>query len=47
MEQSKLPKITVIPGFNEEEIDEIKEIFNLLKTDGTGTVNPKEIIAAL
>ncbi|ETW33813.1 hypothetical protein PFTANZ_05443 [Plasmodium falciparum Tanzania (2000708)] len=35
------------PGFTEDEIEEIREAFNLLDTDGTGTIDPKEIKCAM
>ena len=35
------------PGLTEDEIDEIKEAFNLFDTDGTGTIDPRELKAAM
>eukprot|EP00500_Bicosoecida_sp_ms1_P000410 CAMPEP_0203809062 /NCGR_PEP_ID=MMETSP0115-20131106/2023_1 /ASSEMBLY_ACC=CAM_ASM_000227 /TAXON_ID=33651 /ORGANISM="Bicosoecid sp, Strain ms1" /LENGTH=216 /DNA_ID=CAMNT_0050717775 /DNA_START=21 /DNA_END=672 /DNA_ORIENTATION=+ len=35
------------PGLSEEEIEEIKEAFNLFDTDGSGTIDPKELKAAM
>ncbi|CAN0530735.1 unnamed protein product, partial [Scytosiphon promiscuus] len=29
------------PGLSEEEIEEIREAFNLFDTDGSGTIDPK------
>jgi len=33
------------PGLSEEEIEEIREAFNLFDTDGSGTIDPKELKA--
>ncbi|KAF8822643.1 centrin 2 [Cardiosporidium cionae] len=35
------------PGLNDDEIEEIREAFNLFDTDGSGTVDPRELKAAL
>eukprot|EP00451_Oxyrrhis_marina_P046516 CAMPEP_0204449346 /NCGR_PEP_ID=MMETSP0470-20130426/99792_1 /ASSEMBLY_ACC=CAM_ASM_000385 /TAXON_ID=2969 /ORGANISM="Oxyrrhis marina" /LENGTH=294 /DNA_ID=CAMNT_0051449163 /DNA_START=53 /DNA_END=939 /DNA_ORIENTATION=+ len=35
------------PGLTEDEIDEIREAFNLFDTDGSGTIDPKELKAAM
>merc|ERR1712167_540849 len=35
------------PGLSEEEIEEIKEAFDLFDTDGSGTIDPKELKAAM
>mmetsp|Transcript_27198 Transcript_27198/g.26014 ORF Transcript_27198/g.26014 Transcript_27198/m.26014 type:complete len:166 (+) Transcript_27198:256-753(+) len=35
------------PGLSEEEIGEIREAFNLFDTDGSGTIDPKELKAAM
>ena len=35
------------PGLNEDEIEEIKEAFDLFDTDGSGTIDPKELRAAM
>jgi centrin-1 len=32
---------------SEEEIEEIREAFNLFDTDGSGTIDPKELKAAM
>jgi len=34
-------------GLSEEEIEEIREAFNLFDTDGSGTIDPKELKAAM
>ena len=34
------------PGLTEDEIEEIKEAFDLFDTDGSGTIDPKELRAA-
>jgi Ca2+-binding EF-hand superfamily protein len=35
------------PGLTEDEIEEIKEAFDLFDTDGSGTIDPKELMAAM
>eukprot|EP00611_Tribonema_gayanum_P009293 TRINITY_DN19079_c0_g1_i2.p1 TRINITY_DN19079_c0_g1~~TRINITY_DN19079_c0_g1_i2.p1 ORF type:complete len:140 (+),score=28.17 TRINITY_DN19079_c0_g1_i2:152-571(+) len=35
------------PGLSEEEIEEIREAFNLFDTDGSGSIDPKELKAAM
>lgn len=35
------------PGLTEDEIDEIREAFNLFDTDGTGSIDPSELRAAM
>jgi hypothetical protein len=35
------------PGLSKEEIEEIKEAFNLFDTDGSGTIDPKELKSAM
>jgi Ca2+-binding EF-hand superfamily protein len=35
------------PGLTEDEIDEIKEAFNLFDTNGSGTIDPRELKAAM
>lgn len=35
------------PGLSEEEIEEIREAFNLFDTDGSGTIDPKELKEAM
>ena len=35
------------PGLTEEEVEEIREAFNLFDTDGSGTIDPKELKAAM
>ena len=34
-------------GLSNDEIEEIKEAFNLFDTDGTGLIDPKELRAAM
>ena len=41
------PKSYERPGLTEEEILEIKEAFDLFDTDGSGTIDPKELRAAM
>merc|ERR1712113_1285396 len=35
------------PGLTEDEIEEIREAFNLFDTDGSGTIDPGELKAAM
>ncbi len=35
------------PGLSEDEIMEIKEAFDLFDTDGGGTIDPRELKAAM
>ena len=35
------------PGLTEEEIEEIREAFSLFDTDGSGSIDPKELKAAM
>ncbi len=35
------------PGLTEDEIEEIREAFNLFDTDGSGTIDPRELKAAM
>eukprot|EP00916_Digyalum_oweni_P001395 GHVL01002738.1.p1 GENE.GHVL01002738.1~~GHVL01002738.1.p1 ORF type:complete len:164 (+),score=41.83 GHVL01002738.1:50-541(+) len=35
------------PGLTEDEIDEIREAFNLFDTEGEGTIDPNELRAAM
>merc|ERR1719272_1711764 len=35
------------PGLTEDEIDEIREAFNLFDTDGSGLIDPRELKAAM
>lgn len=35
------------PGMSEDEIEEIREAFNLFDTDGNGTIDPKELKEAM
>ena len=35
------------PGLTEDEVEEIKEAFDLFDTDGSGTIDPKELKAAM
>ena len=35
------------PGMSEDEIEEIREAFNLFDTDGSGTIDPKELKEAM
>lgn len=44
--KSKMSR-TEKPGLTEEEIEEIKEAFSLFDTDGSGSIDPKELKAAM
>jgi centrin-1 len=35
------------PGLTEEEVEELREAFNLFDTDGSGTIDPKELKEAM
>ena len=35
------------PGLSEDEVEEIREAFNLFDTDGSGTIDPKELKEAM
>lgn len=37
------PKSYVRPGLTEEDVTQIKEAFDIFDTDGSGTVEPKEL----
>ena len=41
------PKKYERPGLTEDEIEEIKEAFDLFDTDGSGTIDPAELKAAM
>jgi centrin-1 len=41
------PKKYERPGLTEDEIEEIKEAFDLFDTDGSGQIDPKELKAAM
>ena len=51
--QSRQPKSKfnankyIRPGLTEDEIEEIKEAFDLFDTDGSGSIDPKELRAAM
>jgi len=44
---NKKKNYTSRPGLSEDEIEEIREAFNLFDTDGSGTIDPKELKAAM
>ena len=35
------------PGLSNEEVDEIRQAFDLFDTNGTGKIDPKELKAAM
>ena len=41
------PKAVERPGLTEDEIEEIREAFSLFDTDSSGTIDPKELKAAM
>lgn len=45
--QLKSKKAVERPGLTEDEIEEIREAFNLFDTDGSGKIDPKELRAAM
>ena len=36
-----------LPGLSEDEIEELRKAFDLFDTDGGGTIDPKELRAAM
>lgn len=40
-------KVYERPGITQDEIEEIREAFNLFDTDGSGTIDPKELKSAM
>eukprot|EP00918_Siedleckia_nematoides_P021708 GHVU01046750.1.p1 GENE.GHVU01046750.1~~GHVU01046750.1.p1 ORF type:complete len:167 (+),score=31.77 GHVU01046750.1:105-605(+) len=40
-------RATERPGLTEDEVEEIREAFNLFDTDGSGTIDPRELKAAM
>ena len=47
MASASSSKMAARPGLTEEELQEVREAFNLFDTEGTGTIDPKELKAAL
>jgi len=47
MKQSAEKQNISRPGLSEEDVEEIREAFNLFDTDGSGTIDPKELKAAM
>ena len=45
--KSPIQKLAERPGLTEDEIEEIREAFNLFDTEGTGYIDPKELKAAM
>jgi dTDP-4-amino-4,6-dideoxygalactose transaminase len=45
--QSEILSLPIYPELTEDEIEEIKEAFDLFDTDGSGTIDPKELRAAM
>ena len=44
---NKVAKKVERPGLSTEEVDEIKQAFDLFDTNGTGKIDPKELKAAM
>ena len=44
---SKTQKRVERPGLNQDEVDEIRQAFDLFDTNGTGRIDPKELKAAM
>ncbi len=44
---SKNPASVRIPGLSKDEIEELRQAFDLFDTDGNGTIDPKEVRAAM
>lgn len=47
MKSSGPPRRGERPGFTDDEVEEIREAFNLFDTEGTGMIDPKELKAAM
>ena len=47
MSSSSSAKVASRPGLTDEELQEVREAFNLFDTEGTGTIDPKELKAAM
>nr|CCA23977.1 calciumdependent protein 4 putative [Albugo laibachii Nc14] len=45
--QQSEKKIYERPGITQDEVEEIREAFNLFDTDGSGTIDPKELKTAM
>lgn len=45
--KSPIQKKVEKPGLTEDEVEEIREAFNLFDTEGTGMIDPKELKAAM
>jgi len=43
----KKPPTARIPGLSKDEIEELRQAFDLFDTDGNGTIDPKELRAAM
>jgi Ca2+-binding EF-hand superfamily protein len=47
MASSSSAKVASRPGLTDEELQEVREAFNLFDTEGTGKIDPKELKAAM
>jgi len=47
VKEAPAPVVEKGPEFTQEQLDEMKAIFNLYDTDGSGTITQKELVAAL
>jgi Ca2+-binding EF-hand superfamily protein len=45
--RSEIYFVSLLTSCSEEEIEEIREAFNLFDTDGSGTIDPKELKSAM
>ena len=43
----KKPPTTRRPGLTDDEVEELRQAFDLFDTDGSGTIDPKELRAAM
>ena len=43
----KKPPAARIPGLSKDEVEELRQAFDLFDTDGNGTIDPKELRAAM
>ena len=47
MSSLKKPPTTRRPGLTDDEVEELRQAFDLFDTDGSGTIDPKELRAAM
>ena len=47
MSSLKKPPTSRRPGLTDDEVEELRQAFDLFDTDGSGTIDPKELRAAM